>query len=164
MIDEVSEELIADIAVDFEAFYAQTWQEIYRAVALAIGEADLAREAVDEAMTRAYERWHSVSSMNNSRGWVYRTAVNWATSRLRRRSVARRVVPIPRLAFDDADPPDPTVETALRALPLKQRTVIVARFLLDMSEQETAKALGVPVGTVKSRTSRALTRLRGELS
>ena len=45
----------------------------------------------------------------------------------------------------------------------RDRAVIVLRFLLDYSEQETAKMLGWPKGTVKSRTSRALDRLRASL-
>ena len=48
----------------------------------------------------------------------------------------------------------------LRAL---ERDVVVCRWFLGLSEQETAQTLGIPRGTAKSRASRALTRLRGEL-
>ena len=52
---------------------------------------------------------------------------------------------------------------ALRLLPAKDREVIVCRYLLDLSEDETVAMLGWPRGTVKSRTSRALAKLRGLL-
>jgi RNA polymerase sigma-70 factor (ECF subfamily) len=50
---------------------------------------------------------------------------------------------------------------ALEQLPGQAREVLAYRFLLDLSEEETAAALGVPAGTVKSRTARALERLKG---
>jgi RNA polymerase sigma-70 factor (ECF subfamily) len=52
---------------------------------------------------------------------------------------------------------------ALMTLRHEDREVLGARYLLDLSEAETAEALGVPRGTVKSRTSRALGRLRAAL-
>jgi RNA polymerase sigma-70 factor (ECF subfamily) len=53
--------------------------------------------------------------------------------------------------------------TALSALGERDRTVIACRYLLELSEAETAAALGVRPGTVKSRLSRALERLRKEV-
>ena len=49
------------------------------------------------------------------------------------------------------------------ALPERDRSVIACRFVLDLGEQETAAVLGIARGTVKSRTARALDRLRGAL-
>ena len=84
----------------FEGFYQSTWHTVYRALVVAIGDADLAREAVDEAMVRAYERWRTVSTMGNREGWVYRVASNWATSRLRRRKLAFRPVAASDVSHD----------------------------------------------------------------
>ena len=53
-----------------------------------------------------------------------------------------------------------TLLRAIRTLPQELREVVTLRYLLELSEAETAETLGVPKGTVKSRTSRALTRLR----
>ncbi|HEX6301389.1 MAG TPA: sigma factor-like helix-turn-helix DNA-binding protein [Acidimicrobiia bacterium] len=53
---------------------------------------------------------------------------------------------------------------AVRGLPVHQRDVVVARFLFDMSEKDTAEAFGIPLGTVKSRVNRALSTLREVLS
>lgn len=52
---------------------------------------------------------------------------------------------------------------AVQRLPQKQRDVVVCRYLLDLSEQETAQVLGIPTGTVKSRLSRALASLEATL-
>lgn len=147
----------------FESFYRNRWQEIHRAVAVGLAGSDVSREAVDEAMVRAYERWDQVSVMSNPSGWVYRVAMNWARSRLRRRAL----LPWTRQATvveDSHELVDPAIVTALQQLPLLHREVVVARLLLDMSEADTAEALSVPRGTVKSRLSRALNKLREELT
>ena len=52
---------------------------------------------------------------------------------------------------------------AVRALPDKDQLVVTCRFFLDLGEEETARVLGWPRGSVKSRTSRALTRLRAQV-
>ena len=53
---------------------------------------------------------------------------------------------------------------AIRALPEELREVVTCRYLLELSETETAESLGIPNGTVKSRLRRGLARLREELS
>jgi RNA polymerase sigma factor (sigma-70 family) len=147
----------------FERFYAESWQIVYRALVVGIGDSDLAREAVDEAMVRAYERWRTVSTMANREGWVYRVASNWAMSRLRRRRLRFRTASSVA-ATHDPDVVDPKLLKAVRGLSQRHRDVVVARYLLDMSESATAQALGIPEGTVKSRLSRALDELKEVLS
>lgn len=56
--------------------------------------------------------------------------------------------------------PDPQLIDAVMTLPIGYRAVIVARFFLDRSVEETARVLQIPNGTVKTRTHRALKRLR----
>lgn len=150
-------------ADSFERFYADSWQTVYRALVVAIGDGDLAREAVDEAMVRAYERWRTVSTMENRAGWVYRVASNWATSRLRRRRLRLRTLATTEVSHDP-EVVDPSLLEAIRTLSPKHRDVVVARYLLDMSESATAQALGIPEGTVKSRLSRALAELKEVLT
>jgi RNA polymerase sigma-70 factor (ECF subfamily) len=147
----------------FEQFYSSAWQPVYRAMVVAIGDHDLAREAVDEAMVRAYERWKSVSTMGNREGWVYRVASNWATSRLRRRKLMLRPIPGSSVTHDP-EMAEPRLIAAVRKLSPRHRDVVVARFLLDLSESATAQALNIPEGTVKSRLSRALAQLKEALS
>lgn len=146
----------------FEGFYRSSWSEIHHAVAVVVGGSDLAGEAVDEAMVRAFERWGEVSGYNNPEGWVYRVAVNWAQSWLRRLRF-RSNSEIPDLAVDDPNVADPRILTAIQRLSLAHREVVVARLLLDLSEADTAEALGVPRGTVKSGLHRALNSLKEDL-
>ena len=145
----------------FDAFYRRERGALFRALALTLGDPDLAADAVDEAMARAYQRWSTVSRYDNAAGWVYRVALNWAVSSLRRR---RRAVPSSPDAAVGAPPlPDPVLAEAVRGLPVAQRSVVVLRFHLDWSLEQIGLALGVPVGTVKSRLHRALTALRETL-
>ena len=139
-------------APSFEAFYAAHRLPIGRALAFALGDVDLAAEATDEAFVRAYERWSSVS-LGNPPAWVYRVAMNWALSILRRRK---------RGHHRFYDPPgdgqamvEPAVHAALAALDPKHRSVVVCRYLLGWSVADTAAALHLREGTVKSRLSRA---------
>lgn len=135
---------------------------LYRAVALAVGDVWVAAEAIDEAMTRAYERWDRVASYDNPEGWVYRVAVNWSRSALRKRrnEVLQDAVPEQESAERS---PDFELRDALQRLPVRFRAVVVARFLLDWSTEETATALRIPEGTVKSRLKRGLHRLAVDL-
>lgn len=155
---------IQDVQEGFVAFYRRAWPEVYRGVAVAVGHSDLGKEATDEAMTRAYARWRKVSRMENPEGWVYRVAVNWARSRQRRArlALARRPEVSGVVEFDEV--PDPRLMQAVRSLSPHHKDVVVARYLLDMSEEATAAAFGIPRGTVKSRLNRALAKLKEELS
>lgn len=146
---------------DFDEFYRACREEMVRALVLAVGHSDLGLEAADEAFARALERWAEVSGYENPEGWVYRVGVNWARSRLRRRTFTLEGMLAESVHRDDL--PEPELLTAVEQLPLKYRSVIVARFFLDWSIEQTAEALGTPVGTVKTRQSRALSRLRRRL-
>ena len=152
------------LARSFEGFYAEHRDSIARAVALVVGDADLAADSTDEAMIRAYQRWFKVGTLDRPAGWVYRVAINHGRSRLRR--VARKVryaalVGDDRSAAAAADEVrEPRLQQALAALPVDQRAVVVLRVLLQFSEAECAEALGVRPGTVKSRLHRGLGRLR----
>lgn len=145
---------------DFEEFYADWSDEVYRTLAVTLRDSELAREATDEAMVRAYSRWSKVRRFDNPSGWVYRVAYNWALDRLRRRD--HPVAGFTELSV--ADPlPRPDLARALDSLPVDHRAVVVLRVVHDWSEENVAYALGIPVGTVKSRLSRALQKLRIEV-
>ncbi len=146
----------------FENFYSAEWAQVYRPLAVTLRDPDLAREATDEAMTRAFQRWATVRRYDNPAGWVYRTALNWALSQLRRRRwlVQREVADGSRW---DPPPSDPAVSRALARLPLEQRAVVVLRYLCGHSQAEISDELQIPVGTVRSRLARALSRLREEV-
>ena len=158
-------ELTAEPVRSFEDFYRTEWAGLRRAVGFAVQDRELAGECVDEAMTRAYERWGQVAVMERPAGWVYRVAVNEARNRGRRRKVERdKRQPPPLAAVPGADSvADPAIAAAIARLPLDQRSVVVLRYYLDWSTEEVAEALGVAPGTVKSRLHRALRRLESSL-
>jgi RNA polymerase sigma-70 factor (ECF subfamily) len=160
---EVESHLVRAAPVEFTSFYAAEWQGVFRPLAVILRDADLAHEATDEAMTRAYQHWPRVRSMDNPPGWVYRVALNWSRTQLRRRAIATRL-----LRHGTSDLSEPVVEPglvgALGHLPMRQREVVVLRYVLDWSEAEITAALGIPRGTVKSRLHRALAHLRQEMS
>lgn len=146
----------------FEDFYHAHRDEVARALTVTLGDPLLGAEAADEAMARAYQRWRSVRSYANPAGWAYRVGLNWVRSRFRRRRRELLGIPYEPPTWDP-EPADPAVGRAVRALPEKHRAVVVLRYSLEWSHEEIAQALGIPVGTVKSRLHRALARLRQEL-
>jgi RNA polymerase sigma-70 factor (ECF subfamily) len=136
------------------------------------GAGDDADDVVQEAFVKGYRK---LSSFRGEvfRPWLLRIVVN-ETQNLHR-SVRRRAAMALRLRPDPAaDVVDPEVEavagerrerllSAVRTLPEKDRLVVACRYFLDLSEAETAQVLGWPLGSVKSRTSRALAKLRDRL-
>jgi RNA polymerase sigma factor (sigma-70 family) len=152
---------VASSGPGFTDFYRTRWPSIARALSLALGDQDLAVEATDEAMARAYPRWDKLRTYDNPAGWVYRVGLNWARSYHRR--LARR---LPFAHPEVAEPvpvADPEIRRALLDLPLRQRSVVVCRLFLDWSVDDTAAALGIPAGTVRSRLHRALQSLEASL-
>ncbi|MEP7113598.1 MAG: sigma factor-like helix-turn-helix DNA-binding protein [Ilumatobacteraceae bacterium] len=148
----------------FEEFYREQRAPIGRALAITLRDTQLASEAVDEAMARAYQRWGQVQALDNPGGWVYRVGLNWSRSILRR---ALRPAPVwvtNSGSVTDRSGLDPTIDRALAQLSIEQRAVVVCRLLIGFSESQTATALGVRPGTVKSRLARATARLQSLLS
>jgi RNA polymerase sigma factor (sigma-70 family) len=146
----------------FTAFYERCRAEVHAAVAVTVGDHHLAGDAVDEAFVRAAERWGEVSRMQRPAGWVYRVAVNWATSW--RRKWSRRPT-LPAAALDREHHDDlasVTLAEGLAELPLMQRQMLVLRFVLGYSVPETAAVLDVAEGTVKSGVHRARQQLRAD--
>ena len=151
------------ITRSFDEFYRSERSSVARALAVTLRDTDLASDAVDEAMARAYQRWAHVASLDNPAGWVYRVALNWSRSFLRR---ARRAAPswVSGTGVSPAAAStDPTVDLALAELSIDHRAVVVCRLLIGYSELQTADALGIRPGTVKSRLSRATAQLRSSL-
>lgn len=150
--------------LDFDTFYAEHRDRLATAISLTLRDIDLGTEATDEAFVRACQRWDQIREYSNPQGWVYRVAMNWARSWLRRRR--REIEKRPLLNFDKFfvdELLDVDLERALDTLSPQSRAVVVARFFMDWSIDETADALGVRPGTVKSRLNRALKQLQVRL-
>jgi RNA polymerase sigma-70 factor (ECF subfamily) len=145
----------------FAAFYRADYANVARALSYTLGDVELGREATDEAMARAYARWAKIRDYESPAGWVYRVGLNWAYSTRR-----RLLRSLPFLEHPHAtEPPisDPAIADALRRLDVKLRAVVVCRLLLDWSVEETAGALRIKPGTVKSRLHRGLASLERSL-
>lgn len=146
----------------FEDYYRNHRERMLRALALTLGDPDLAAEATDEAMVRTYQHWKKVRRYANPPGWTYRVGLNWARSRLRK---TKREQPgeIPDQPRFDPLTGDPKLMDHIGRLAMPARTVVVMRYYLHWSNNEIAEALDVPVGTIKSRLHRALAELRDKL-
>ena len=150
---------LPSLPLPFDEFFARHHAQMVRALTLALGDVEFGRDAAAEGFARAFERWSNVSTYSNPSGWVYRVSLNWARSgrrRLRRERLGMRLAESPAAP---AGPQDTALIAALGRLSIEHRTVVVGRYYLDWSEAEVARALDVAPGTVKSRLSRALTKL-----
>jgi RNA polymerase sigma-70 factor (ECF subfamily) len=152
------------------------YQDVAVRTAWLVGAAaDEAEDAAQEAFVRAYRALGRFRPGAPFRPWILQIVANEA--RNRRRSAGRRAGLAVRAAedrpsFDAAPSAEVAVLaaesrtillSAVEALRDDDREVIACRYFLELSEAETAETLGIPRGTVKSRLSRALGRLRDEL-
>ena len=148
------------------------YRDVAVRTATIVGGADDAEDAAQDAFVKAYRALGRFRTGSPFRPWLLRIVANEA--RNRRRSAGRRLTLAVRAAEDrppDGAAPSPEAAVldherrtqladALGRLRDEDREVIGARYLLELNEAEAAALLGVPKGTVKSRLSRALGRLR----
>lgn len=151
---------------EFEEYAAARWRHlVHGAVLLGCSPAE-AEDLAQSTLLRCYVKWDTVRRADNRDAYVTTVLVNGFRASRRRRWWGER--PTDRLP--DTAAPDPAgasegvlaVEQALGRLPAGQREVVVLRYWSHLSEAETAAALGIAPGTVKSRISRALTALAGD--
>jgi RNA polymerase sigma-70 factor (ECF subfamily) len=145
--------------------------------AFLLGAGDEADDVVQEAFVKAFRHLSRFRVGEPFGPWLLRIVVNetknLTRSRRRRTALAVRLSAAePGDTAADEGPVDAVLAAerrtvlvaAVNALPDKERQVLVCRYFLDLSEAGTAQVLGWPLGSVKSRTSRALTRLHGLLA
>ncbi len=151
----------------------QRYQQVaFRTAYVITGTSADAEDAAQEAFVKAYRALYRFRLGSDLRPWLLRIVANEARNRVR--SSGRRHQLELRLAEGfrpgDAAPSPEAVAIAaderrrllamVNALGAEDRLVIASRYFLQLSGEETATALGIPEGTVKSRLSRALARLR----
>ncbi|GAA5151913.1 SigE family RNA polymerase sigma factor [Nocardioides marinquilinus] len=148
----------------FEEYAAARWCHLVHAGVLLGCTPHEAEDLAQATLLRCYTAWTRVQRAENRDAYVTRVLVNGLRASRRRRWWGER--PMSRLPDQPADDDHATaldgtdaVERALGRLPRGQREVVVLRFWSHLSVAETADALGVAPGTVKSRLSRALAAL-----
>ncbi|MFI0717819.1 SigE family RNA polymerase sigma factor [Streptomyces sp. NPDC021224] len=151
----------------FEQFVAARGQRLLRVAWLLTGDAHLAEDLLQTVLAKVWPKWPRIAD-ENPEAYVRQALVHTHASWWRRRwrgEVPHGDVP------DRASAPDAyagvdleqALAAAVRALPVRQRAVVVLRYFEDLSVTETAEALGCSEGTVKSQASKALRTLRGLL-
>lgn len=142
----------------FEEFCRRLYPQVVSSMLFITGDRQEALDLAQETFARAFERWPSVRTLDRPDYWVHKVATRLAISSLRRRG--RRPKPAVATEVVENALPDDDVRQAVLALAPAQRSVIVLRFFLDWSVEDTAHALRKRPGTVKALTSQALDRLR----
>ena len=154
--------------LEFREFVANRSAALQRTAYLLVGDWAHAEDVVQVALTRTYLAWHRIADRDAVEPYVRRVLVNTVTSWWRKRWHAERPTgtlpeptgtPDPAVAHADRD----LLWTLVKRLPVRQRAVLVLRYYEDLTEAETARLLGVSIGTVKSQCSRAIATLRRQL-
>jgi RNA polymerase sigma-70 factor (ECF subfamily) len=158
---------------DHDAFARLAAASIGRLNALArllLSDYARAEDAVQDAFVDAWRDIPALRDPERFDAWLNRLLVR-ACQNVRRRDRRRTSIELP-IATDGPASPDAQarvadaelLERGLRRLTLEQRSVLVLTFYLDLSQADAAATLGVPIGTLKSRLSRAIDALRAEIA
>ncbi|MFJ1613771.1 SigE family RNA polymerase sigma factor [Streptomyces sp. NPDC088251] len=150
---------------EFAGFVAASHGSLLRTARLLTGDPHTAEDLVQAALIRVYTRWGRAAVWESPQAYTRKVVVNlYATWRRRRwhAEVVRAETESSTSGHDMAGSAEARLELerALADLPRTQRAVVVLRFYEDLSVDQTAELLGCSPGTVKSRTNRALERLR----
>lgn len=148
------------------ALYTSHYRELVRLATFLTSDRDNAEEIVQDAYVKVHGSWRGLREPEKAEAYLRTAVVNLSRSRLRRRQVVAKHQPEPMLDVDSAESQamrttrrDAVLE-ALQQLPRRQREAVTLRYYADLTEAQTAAAMGCSVGAVKSHTSRAMTALR----
>ncbi|MBC9714360.1 SigE family RNA polymerase sigma factor [Streptomyces sp. TRM66268-LWL] len=152
---------------DFEAFVDARGPRLLRMAWLLTGDAHLAEDLLQTVLARVWPKWQKIAD-DHPEAYVRKALVHTHASWWRRRwrgEVPHGELP-DRAATSDAYEGvelEQSLAAAVRALPVRQRAVVVLRYFEDLSVEETAATLGCATGTVKSQSAKALRTLRAVL-
>ena len=154
---------VAKVALDFEALYRATRDDVFGYVATLVHDRSAAEDVTALAFERAFRKRKSFKPERGSeRAWLFGIARNAALDELRR---LRRSAPL----ISEPAAPDEELErtlrraavrTALAAMPARDRELIALKFHAGLDNAELAEVLGVTVTNAGTRLHRALTKLR----
>lgn len=152
----------------FAQLAADDVDKLHAVATLVLRDPDLAHDAVQEALIRAWRQVPALRDVDRFDGWLYRILIHAATDEFRRRrryEAAVREVRVVPTAADDVGRVDDRdeLERGFRRLSIDHRAVIVLHRYLGLSMPEVANALGIPDGTAKSRYHHAMGALRAAL-
>jgi RNA polymerase sigma-70 factor (sigma-E family) len=151
-----------------QIFEAQHRQLFRLALLLTGGDRCLSEDVVGQVFLATLPKWRK-GTVAEPGSYLRRAVVNQVNGAFRRRGTERRGALRVAVTGEGTSPGEAAIDdrdllwSALRALPPKQRSAVVLRYYEDLSEGETARVLGVSVGTVKSQTARGLAKLRNAL-
>ncbi len=157
----------ADEAVT--SLYAAHYRSLVRLSALLLRDVGEAEEVVQDAFVAMHGGWKRLRDADKALAYLRQAVLNRSRSALRRRAVREKHSPAPPSYVPSAEhqalltEDHHTIVAALRTLPERQREAIVLRYYADLSEADTALAMGVSRGAVKSHTSRGMSALRKNL-
>ena len=148
-----------------ERVFRREYAGLVRTVAVVVGSADAAADAVQDAFVQASRHWARVRTYDDPAAWLRRVALHRALNQ--RRGRQRRDAALPRLAtlrpvVEDAEPAF-DFDAALRRLPRRQRAVVALFYVADLPVAEIATVLGIAEGTVKSHLHDARRALAPQL-
>jgi RNA polymerase sigma-70 factor (sigma-E family) len=150
----------------FRSFFSRHYRRLRDLAFLLCGNWGEAEELTQDALVRTFAVWRSIRDPDHAGAYARRVLINRHRSLLRRALTQAKYAH--RLPSSDQASPEPATDdqlllwSALLRLPVRQRTVLVLRYYEDLSEQEVARLVGWPLGTVKSLNRRGLERLRAE--
>jgi RNA polymerase sigma-70 factor (sigma-E family) len=154
-----------DASAEFHDFFERHHAELARLAFLLTGDAHAADDLAADAMLALWHRWDRMRGADHpvayARGVVANMSRNQTRRAIRERS---RIRLLGAGRPERADDPDVAagldVRAALARLPFRKRACVILRHAFDLSEKETARSLGISVGTVKSQTSKGMAELR----
>ena len=155
-------------SAEFAEFVTARSPALHRAAYLMVSDVGLAQDLVQEALTKTYVAWPRLRDKGNAEAYTRKAITTTAISWFRRKSWSQEKVterPPERSTADHADSVarSNTLASAMQALPVRQRIAIVLRYYEDLTEAQTAEAMGCAVGTVKSQVSAGISKLREQL-
>lgn len=154
----------------FAEFVASRGRALHRAAYLMVGDDALAQDLVQEALTKTYVAWPRLRDPRNAEAYcrkaITTTAISWFRRKGWNNERPTEQLPegvAPHLGHEAAVAEHDAVWQALLSIPPRQRAALVLRFYEDLTEVQTAAAMGCAVGTVKSQVSAGLAKLRDRL-
>lgn len=153
-----------DVA-DFGEFVTARSPALHRAAYLMVGEVSLAQDLVQESLVKTYVAWPRLRDKGNAEAYCRKAITTTAITWFRRKSWSheRPTGSPPEIGgagHDDAVAQSQWLWDGLQQLPVRQRVAIVLRYYEDLTEAQTAEAMGCAVGTVKSQVSAGIRKLR----